>query len=370
MKVTVIGGGAAGLAAAKALKERLAADVSVLERAQAEEAPGLGIALLPFGMEEVKALIGPEAYAEFAASCFPIGNLTQVFAGVHGEGTLRRQPRIQENEYFGLKRSVLLGFLRRAVEVAGIPVTYGAQAGEEEIRRARAETDLMIGADGAGSLVRQSFADRFEPISEDATSRFAWLELEGHLDQFLFGYIQVPDHGLIRITAYPHGQGQSSAVVTHGPGMTGFLDAPGMVDAEGFISDEGLRVINDIFAAGIGGRRLKGQSRWRRFRATSNRHAARDNIVLLGDAFATVHYETGWGTSAAMQGARTLAHILAFAKDRGDSFAAALDLFDRKTMEFTRGLREAALRTMRDVDAQEALFAKLGVTEFLKLKTP
>jgi anthraniloyl-CoA monooxygenase len=370
MKVTVIGGGSAGLTAAKTLKERLAADVRVLERAQAGEAPGLGIALLPFGMEEVKLMIGPGAFDEFAENCFPISSVTQVFAGTYGEGAPERQARIQENEYFGLKRSVLLSYLSRVVEAAGIDIEYGAEIDEERVLREKENADLLVGADGAGSVVRQTFASAFKPTMEDATSRFAWLELEGHLDQFMFGYMYVPDHGLIRITAYPHGQGQSSAVVTHGPGMTGFLDAPGMLDAEGFISEEGLKVVNDIFAAGVGGRKLKGLSRWRRFRATSNRHAVFDNVALVGDAFATVHYETGWGTSAAMQESRTLGHILAFAKGKGKSFAEALDLFDRKTMEFTRGLREAAVKTMREVDAQEELFRKLGATEFLQLKTP
>ena len=99
---------------------------------------------------------------------------------------------------------------------------------------------------------RSTFAEAFAPRSTEAKSRFAWLELEGELDRFLFGYIYVAGKGLIRITAYPHAKGESSAIITHSMGVSATLDAPGNLDADGNISEQGLALINQYFAAGLG----------------------------------------------------------------------------------------------------------------------
>ncbi len=368
MNVTVIGGGAAGLGAAISIKKRLDADVTVFERANEGESPGLGIALLPFGLKELEAM-QLDGFAAFAESCFPIGNVVQVFAGQTDGGELVRQARIQETPYWGVKRSRLLAFLRAAAPQLGVRIEYGADISEERIGREKARADLVVGADGAGSLVRNLYADIFGPESEDATSRFAWLELEGNLDQFIFGYIYIAGCGLVRVTAYPHGNGEASAVVTHSPELTDYFDAAPFIDGDGVISPDGLHHINQLFAEGLGGRTLGGESRWRRFRATRNRRAAFANVALVGDAYATVHYETGWGTSSALQESRILAHILDRSIKGGQSIADALEIYDRKARDIFAGLTDAATSTMRDVDGQAAKFRDRGPAGFLQLKT-
>lgn len=367
MRITIVGGGTAGLAAGIGARQKLKADVKVLERAAAGEAPGLGVALLRFAFNELR-MLGLDGFTS-QADGFPIGNDIRVFAGEHG-GPLVHQMRRNEQQYWGVRRATLLTFLTRAAAEAGVRIEYGTQVTADRIRSERDSADLFVGADGAGSLVRGTYADEFIPTMAEAESRFAWLELEGQLSDFRFGYIFVPGAGLIRVTAYPHSPTECSAIITHSAGLGPILDGAGMIDAEGNLTEDALALINSYFEAGLEGRRLKGRTRWRRFRATSCGRAASGNAALVGDAFATVHFETGWGTSAALQESRILMHILEFALGRGDSLEAALSLFNRKALELSSGLVSEALRVMRAIDGQAELFADLGPARFLELETP
>lgn len=360
MRATIIGAGPAGLAAGILIRNRLDADVTILEAAREEDAPGLGIALLPFAIDQLRAMeLG--GYAEFASRCVLVDRETRAFAERFGAGDRVEQTRKQTTQYWGVKRALLLSFLTAAARAAGVEIEFGTDISESRIGRQRENSDLLVGADGAGSVVRSAHLNTFEPREVVSTSRFAWLELEGPLDKFNFGYVFVPDSGLVRITAYPHGGNECSAIVTHSAGMTEYFDGAGMVDADDMISADGIRVLNEMFSPGLGGRRIAGRSRWRTFRATQCRKAAFANVALVGDAYATVFYETGWGTSAALQEARILSQALF----KRDTIAGGLELYDRKLPEISEGLVAATTKTMLEVDGQEARFADLGPAGFL-----
>lgn len=363
MKVTIVGAGAAGLGTAIAVRSVLKnAEVTILERAREDETPGLGVALLPYAIQ----MINVRGFPAFKDAFLPISRVTEVFAGPTKNGEILRETRVQDIVYSGVKRSTLLTFLREAAKKSGARIEYEADVSEERVRKEQQSVDLLVGADGAGSVVRGVFADQFGPRGRDAKSRFAWLELAGApLDRFMFGYMYVGSKGLIRITAYPYTRTNATAIVTHSVGWEKYLDEPGMVDADGTISARGMDELNNVFSAGVGGRMLTGSARWRRFRATHCQHAAFGNVALVGDAFATLHFETGWGTSAAIQESSILGHALANAK----SITAALDTYDKKCTTLQHGAVTATAKTMREIDSQSAKFFQLGAAKFLKLGT-
>ncbi|MCC6735984.1 MAG: FAD-dependent monooxygenase [Bauldia sp.] len=368
MKVTVIGAGAAGLGAAFHLHRQLGADVTVLERAEEGETPGLGVALLSFARDELRQM-GLGDFVDGGQYGFPISRFTHVFAGEAG-GPVIEKEREQEVDYWGIRRSELVSHMRRIVADSGVDIRYGIDVSAERIRAERSEALLLVGADGAGSLVRNTYPDVFQPTSEEATSRYAWLGLSGELDRFLFGYIYLPGEGVLRLTAYPHARDECSVIITHSAGLTPFFDRPGMVDDDGFTTYAALDAMNDILAPGLGGRRITGSARWRKFRATSCRTAAADNLAILGDAYATVHYETGWGTSSALQGARIFSHILDHGRSQGRTRQEALALYARKTTEIMEPIVATTLRVMRQIDAQADQFARLGSAGFLASEAP
>jgi 2-polyprenyl-6-methoxyphenol hydroxylase-like FAD-dependent oxidoreductase len=99
MKVTIVGAGPAGLSAAILIKQKIDAEVFVLEGGPEGDAPGLGIALLPFGLGELQQL-GIPGFDGFAAQCVAIGRETEAFAGTDKEGvTITRQSRTQSTQY-------------------------------------------------------------------------------------------------------------------------------------------------------------------------------------------------------------------------------------------------------------------------------
>jgi anthraniloyl-CoA monooxygenase len=368
LKITVIGAGAAGLNTSIHLRRFLDADVTILERAQEHETPGLGVALLSFARDEMR-LIGLGDFVDSGAYGMPISTISRVFASMGG-APLTEEERIQEVDYWGVRRSELVAKLRQAAAAEGIRIEYGTDISPERVRSERATADILVGADGAGSVVRSTFADEFRPTIREATSRYAWLGLTGRLDKFVFGYIYLPGQGLIRITAYPHAADECSAIITHSHGLTAMLDGPGMLDSDGGTSEAAVETINGFFAEGLGTQRIVGSSRWRKFRATSCATAASGNVALVGDALATIHYETGWGTSAALQNARIFPHILAHARDTGQSLPDGMATYARKIGEITKALVDTTARVMDQVDGQADVIAAIGTERFMKLATP
>ena len=359
MKVTIVGGGAAGLSTAIVIRGMADVEVTILERAGADEAPGLGIALLPFSLEMIKM----KGFAAYADRFVPVDRKQEVFVGQFGKGDVLRKMRMQDVQYFGVKRASLIAFLKEAAVRAGAKIHYNADVSEDAVRKAKDSCDLLIGADGAGSAVRGAFAKEFNARAADAKSRYAWLELEGDIGHFVFGYMYVAGRGLVRITAYPHSRDGSSAILTHSMGMTKFFDEPHMLDADGEMSGKAINELNTIFAVGLHGRKLVGRSRWRRFHATQCQHAVFENVALTGDASATLFYETGWGTSTAIQTSSILGHSLAL----GKPLAGGLEVYDRKCAELLRGAITATVKTMRDVDGQATRFFQAGPAKFLAM---
>jgi anthraniloyl-CoA monooxygenase len=360
MKVIIVGGGAAGLSTAIAVRTVFkSADITILERAREDDTPGLGVALLPYALQ----MISLQNFPAYKDSFLPISRVTEVFAGPTKAGDVIRETRVQDVVYSGVKRATLLTFLREGAKNAGARVEYEADVSEERVRTEQASCDLLVGADGAGSVVRTAFAEQFVPRGRDAKSRFAWLELAGPpLDHFLFGYIYVAGKGLIRVTAYPYARQQATAIVTHSVGWTSYLDEPGMVDGDGVIADRGMNELNSVFSLGLGSRRLDGTARWRRFKATHCERAAFANVALVGDAYATLFYETGWGTSVAIQESSMLGHALLNTK----SLQAGLEIYNTKCTELSAGAVTATAKTMREIDGQSAKFFQLGPAKFLK----
>ena len=360
MRATIVGAGPAGLSTAILVRNRLNADVKIIESAKEGEAPGFGIALLAFGLNYIR-ILALEGFDEFEARCVPIDRATMAFAGTMGSPDLATQTRTQDTQYWGVKRSTLLRFLIEGARRAGVEFEYGCNVSEDRVRREREASDILIGADGAGSVVRSAFSNEFDLQHDLSTSRFAWLAVEGAREAFNFGYSFLPGAGLTRLTSYPHSRDECTAIVTHNEGMTAYFDQAEMLGDDGFVSDRGIDAINTMFSAGLDGRGIFGKSRWRKFRASHCRRATFGNVALVGDAYASVFYETGWGTSAALQESRILAQALI----KRDSVEDALDLYNRKSIEISAGLIEATNRTMKEVDGHSARFEQLGAAKFL-----
>lgn len=180
-RVTVLGGGVAGLAAARALALR-GASVTVLEQAEAIREVGAGLQVSPNGAVVLKAL-GLGAALETASVRAAAVELRDGYSGavVTRLDVARLRP---DQGYHFLHRADLIELLRAGAEAAGVTIRLQAQVTAVDLAGARpvldladgarVEADLLIGADGLHSLVRRALLGSEAPFF---THQVAWRAL-------------------------------------------------------------------------------------------------------------------------------------------------------------------------------------------------
>jgi 2-polyprenyl-6-methoxyphenol hydroxylase-like FAD-dependent oxidoreductase len=152
----VIGAGVAGLAAARALHD-LHYEVEVLESAPSLRTEGAGITLWPNALRALHELGLGEAVEA-------VGHVVEEGVTLTPEGkTIATAPLDRLRRRFGpllsLRRVDLLGTL---AEEARVPVRFGIRVrfdeGQLSVEGRELSADLIVGADGIGSVVRELIA--------------------------------------------------------------------------------------------------------------------------------------------------------------------------------------------------------------------
>lgn len=177
-RITVLGGGVAGLSVALALALR-GAQVAVLEQAAELSEIGAGLQISPNGMAVLKALgLGAEALRRGLRAA-----AVELVDGPSGRGVLRLDlARLKPAaEYVFLHRADLIGLLAEAARAAGVQirllqriegVTLGAHPPRlVTAQGAEIEAPLLIGADGLHSQVRAALNGKVAPFF---THQAAW----------------------------------------------------------------------------------------------------------------------------------------------------------------------------------------------------
>ena len=79
-----------------------------------------------------------------------------------------------------------------------------------------ASSDLVVGADGINSRVRQTFADVFKPSIELRPNKFSWMGSTRPLDAFTF-FFRETEHGIFIAHCYQYEPGHSTWVMETDP---------------------------------------------------------------------------------------------------------------------------------------------------------
>jgi 2-polyprenyl-6-methoxyphenol hydroxylase-like FAD-dependent oxidoreductase len=307
MRIAILGAGPAGLYLAYLIKRRdRGAEVTVFEQNAPDATFGFGVVFSDRALEFLRA----DDEATYAAIAPHMESWNDMTLNLRGERVV-----IDGIGFAAIGRLHLLQLLQARTASVGVAPLYGRPVKSlDEL----ADFDLIIGADGVNSLVRQTCAAELGASVRYLTNRFAWFGTTKRFETLTQTFIAT-EHGQFNAHHYRHSSDLSTFVVEMNEptfARTGFAK---MDEAASRAACEKL------FAATLDGHPLiSNNSVWRQFPLVHNARWSHGNCVLLGDALHTAHFSIGSGTRLAMEDAGALDKALAA---HGD-VAAALTAYE------------------------------------------
>lgn len=334
MRIAVVGGGPAGLYYALLMKRDWPTlDIAVFERNRHDDTFGFGVVFSDQTLDLFKAADQPSYEAIVARFAYWDD------IAIHFKGTVQR---VSGNGFCGCSRRTLLMLLQERARQVGVKLVFSQEIAD--VDALKRDYDLVVGADGINSRIREGDRERFAPEVDLRPNRFVWMGSTRPFDAFTFFFKQTP-HGVFIAHCYQYEAGQSTWVLETDPATFARAGLEGMDEAES------AAFLEDVFAEELQGHRLiTNRSLWRQFPMIRCRNWVADNVVLLGDAKATAHFSIGSGTKLAMEDAIALHGAF---RRTGLDVKAALSAF-----ETTR--REEVEKTQHAADVSLVWFEQLG----------
>lgn len=287
MRVGIVGGGFAGLAAAIAFR-RTGHDVTVFEKTAGPSAAGGAISLAPNALSCLSVL-GVRKHIETR----PWSDAPATVRAADGRVLVRRTlAQLTGGEHATVPRSRLIAWL--AAELPPHCVEYSqsvtavSAAGEVDIGRTAHRFDLVVGADGARGVTRRTLWPDAPALRSTGITGWSWI-VDRQLDAG-FGPIwgRTTDFGILPLT-----DGRTYVYCgtrSRDADLRSFRDWPAPLPALIDAAAQGPLNALEIHEA------------------RPPRHLVLGRVVLIGDAAHTMRPTFGQGAALAMEDAITLAY--------------------------------------------------------------
>ena len=290
MKINIIGGGPAGLYFAILMKKSNPShDITVNERNGPDDTFGWGVVFSGKTLANLRAA-DEASHAE----------ITRDFEAWDNVDVVHRDQKvsIHGNSFSGIARIKLLKILQRRCQDLGVCIDFRTEISDFD--SLKNECDLLVGADGVNSLVRERFKADFQPELSTRPNKYIWYGTKELFHGLTLTFRQSPA-GVFCAHSYKFDRTTSTFIIecdqqtwTQG----GFAE----------MSDEQTRgYLAGVFTLDLQGQPLlSNNSKWINFVLVKNARWHHENTVLLGDALHTAHFSIGSGTKLAMEDAIAL----------------------------------------------------------------
>ncbi len=326
MKINIIGGGPAGLYFAILMKKRdPSREITIVERDGPNDTFGWGIVFSDQTFSYLEESDEP-SFDQIIGSCEIWDNVDVV----HRNETVS----IRGNRFSGIGRLKFLNILHARCRELGVDLRFNVNVTDVEAYR---NCDLLIGADGANSIVRRAYRDFFKPSVDERKNKYIWLGTNRLFHGLTLTFRQ-NEAGLFIAHSYKFNQTTSTFIVECGE--TTWHDSGFDRQSEA----ETCHYLQRVFEADLEGHRLLTNNfvRWLNFPLVRNLNWRHENVVLLGDALHTAHFSIGSGTKLALEDAIALAKSISENPD----MAVMLQEFERARKPIVESLQDAAFSSL------------------------
>ncbi|GHF40251.1 benzoate-CoA ligase family protein [Seohaeicola zhoushanensis] len=295
--IDILGGGPAGLYTAILLRRALpGVRVRVTEANPRDVTWGFGVVFSDQALDFLKA-DDPETHDLIAPEMERWQNMTLN----HPKGRVV----LDGIGFAAIGRLHLLQVLQARAEALGAELRFGHSVRD----LGELDGDLLVGADGLNSLVRNAAPEAFGTTVSYMENRFAWFGARRPFDT-LTQTFRTTDHGAMNAHHYRYAPDMSTFIVECDRDTFFAEGFDGMDEAQTAARCE------EVFADVLEGAPLvANRSIWRQFPKLWCETWHHGNTVLLGDAVHTAHFSIGSGTRLALEDAIALVGEL---KQHGD----------------------------------------------------
>lgn len=322
MRINIIGGGPAGLYFALLMKKRERAhEISVFERNAPDDTFGWGVVFSDKTLSYLKEN-DEETYRDITER-FELWDNVDV---VHRD----QKVTIRGNRFSGIARLELLNILQSRCRALGVELNFRTEV--SDVDALAEDSDLVVGADGINSTVRQKYEEFFQPSLSAGRNRYIWYGTNQLFHGLTLTFHET-EAGVFAAHSYKFNKTTSTFIVECDEetwSKAGFAE----------MSDGETRsLLAQVFLNDLHGHPLlSNNSKWINFVNVKNAHWSHRNIVLLGDALHTAHFSIGSGTKLALEDAIALYRCFTETRD----VAAALKEFERVRKPVIEEYQEAA----------------------------
>jgi len=282
MKIVICGAGPAGLYFALLMKSSNPShSITVIEQNPSDATYGWGVVFSSRALAFMEAA-DAASYADISKR---LEKWSEQTIGLDDDAV-----RIDGFAFSGIARLELLQILQHHCRDRGVILRFN-----ERITRTDEllDSDLVVGADGVNSVVRQVYADHFQPDEEVLKNYYVWYGTRKLFDTLSLTFRRHAG-GFFVAHHYRYSPQGSTFIVECDRDTWHRMGFSGMTE------DESRRFCEGVFAKELDGQPLLvNKSSWLNFKAVTNRRWKTGNVVLLGDALRTVHFSIGSGTRMA-----------------------------------------------------------------------